>query len=57
MFYAYVLKAWILIFTYKGHCQDVDERLKQHNQGLTSSIKKFAPFEIVYFEEFERGSN
>ncbi len=27
-------------------------RLKQHNGGMTQSIKNNAPFEIVYFEEF-----
>lgn len=40
-------------FLYKGHCEDLNIRLKQHNQGLTSSIKKFVPFEIAYFEEFK----
>lgn len=27
-------------------------RLKQHNDGMTESIKNNAPFEIIYFDEF-----
>ena len=27
--------------------------MKEHNSGMTTSIKKYIPFEIVYFEEFE----
>ena len=53
MFYAYVIKSVISPYYYKGHCEDLDERLKEHNSGMTHSIKRFIPFEIVYFEEFE----
>ena len=53
MFYAYVIKSVASPHYYKGHCVDLDERLKQHNSGMTRSIKKFIPFEIVYFEVFE----
>ena len=53
MYYAYVLKSLKFDFYYKGHCQNIEERLVQHNSGMTSSIKKYAPFKVVYFEEFE----
>ncbi len=53
MFYTYVLKSLNFDFYYKGHCQNLSERLMQHNSGMTTSIKKFIPFEVVYFEEFE----
>jgi len=36
----------------KGHCEDLELRLKQHNSGQTVSTKPFIPWEIVYFEEF-----
>ena len=52
MFYAYVIKSVNHDFYYKGHCQNLDERLKQHNSGATSSIKSYVPFVIVYYEEF-----
>ena len=52
MFYAYVVRSIATGYLYKGHCEDLEERLKQHNSGMTQSIKKYAPFELVYFEEF-----
>jgi len=53
MFYAYVLRSLTAEFYYKGHCEDLENRLKQHNLGMTPSNRKYVPFEIVYFEAFE----
>ncbi len=53
MFYAYVLKSVNRDYYYKGHCQDIDVRLTQHNSGMTDSIRPYIPFKIVYFETFE----
>jgi putative endonuclease len=53
MFYAYVIKSIQHDYYYKGHCQDLQKRLLQHNSGMTLSLKPYIPFEIVYFEEFE----
>jgi len=53
VFYAYVIKSLKTTFYYKGHCEDLQLRLKQHNSGMTESIKTYLPFEIAYFEEFE----
>jgi putative endonuclease len=53
MFYAYMIRSVQFDFHYKGHCEDLTERLKQHNAGLTQSIKKYAPFEVAYYESFE----
>ena len=53
MFYAYVIKSINHDYFYKGHCQDLVERLKQHNYGMTKSIKPYIPFKLVYFEQFE----
>jgi putative endonuclease len=52
MFFAYVLKSEIADYYYKGHCQNLEVRLSQHNSGKTPSNKRFAPFCIVYSEEF-----
>ena len=52
MFYAYVIKSINSSFVYKGHCEDLDERLKQHNSGMTASLRPHLPFKIIYFEEF-----
>ncbi|RKD17008.1 excinuclease ABC subunit C [Pelobium manganitolerans] len=53
MFYAYVLKSENFDYCYKGHCENLNERLKQHNSGNTKSNKFYIPFKIVYFEEFD----
>ena len=52
MFYAYVLKSINHDYYYKGHCQDLEKRLAQHNSGMTASIKPYIPFEVVYYETF-----
>ena len=51
-FYAYVIRSMSFPFVYKGHCEDPAKRLKQHNSGMTESIKMYAPFEMAYVEEF-----
>jgi putative endonuclease len=53
MFFAYVIKSIKHDYYYKGHCQDLEKRLGQHNSGMTESIKPYIPFIVVYFEEFE----
>ena len=53
MFYAYVLQSVIdEQYYYKGHCSDIEIRLKEHNSGKTKSIKHKIPFKIVYYETF-----
>ena len=52
MFYAYVLKSINHDFFYKEHCENLQERLLQHNSGMTESIRPYIPFELIYKEEF-----
>ncbi len=52
-YFAYVIYSDSHQRFYKGHCVDIDTRLKEHNSGKTKSIKAFIPFRLVYFEEFE----
>lgn len=53
MYYAYVLKSIAHNYYYKGHCQDIEKRLREHNAGMTRSIKPYTPFILVYFETFQ----
>ena len=53
MYYAYVVKSERTSFLYKGHCKDLDIRIKQHNSGATKSLKAHLPVKLVYFEEFD----
>ncbi|MBL7719021.1 MAG: GIY-YIG nuclease family protein [Flavipsychrobacter sp.] len=50
-FYTYIIQSLAdEAFRYKGHCIELQERLKQHNSGPTKSIKHKAPFKVVYYE-------
>ena len=53
MYYAYVLKSINHDYYYKGHCQDIQKRLMQHNSGMTISLRPYIPLEIVYSEVFD----
>ena len=53
MFYAYVLKSINHDFLYKGHCENLEKRLIQHNSGMTTSTRPYLPFTIIYYESFE----
>ncbi|WP_354356433.1 GIY-YIG nuclease family protein [Pedobacter sp. UYP30] len=45
-------------YYYKGHCQNLEERLKQHNSGMTKSIIPYIPFRIVLRDiSNQRGSD
>jgi len=52
MYFAYVIKSLKDGSLYKGHCQNLEIRLQQHNNGKTRSIRTKIPFELIYFEEF-----
>ena len=52
MYYAYVIKSVNSDYLYKGHCENLEKRLLEHNSGKTKSIKIYRPFIIAYFEEF-----
>ena len=51
-YFTYVIHSKSANRFYKGHCQNLSQRLKEHNSGQTKSIKAFIPWDIVYFEEF-----
>jgi putative endonuclease len=53
VWYAYVLKSLKCDYLYKGHCEDLETRLKQHNSGMTKSIRPYLPFSIAYTETFD----
>jgi len=53
MFFAYVIKSVEFNYYYKGHTSNLEKRLGQHNSGMTKSIKPYAPFILVYTEQFE----
>ena len=52
-FFVYVLKSAVDGRLYKGHTQNIEKRIKEHNAGKTSSTKKYMPWTLVYYEEFK----
>ncbi len=38
---------------YKGHTNNLDNRLNEHNQGKTKSTKAGIPWKLVYKEKFD----
>jgi len=53
MYYVYVVKSLTIDFYYKGHCQDLENRIAQYNSGMTVSSRPYLPVQLVYFESFE----
>jgi putative endonuclease len=35
---------------YIGYTSDLKNRIKEHNQGLNFSTKRYTPWEIIYYE-------
>ena len=53
MYYVYVLFSEKYIRYYKGFCQNINRRLKEHNSGHTKSAKLYIPWMIDYYEIFD----
>jgi len=51
-YYTYVLFSKNFNRLYKGHCENLNQRLLQHNRGETNSTRPFIPWEVVYYETF-----
>jgi putative endonuclease len=49
MFYTYVLKSKNDDL-YIGQTSDLRRRIKEHNQGLNLSTKRYRPWSIIYYE-------
>ena len=53
MFCAYVIQSIASHNFYKGHCENLEARLIQHNSGKVKTTKSFKPWKFIYFEKFE----
>ena len=49
MFYIYVLEGKDGEF-YTGFTKDLKKRLAEHNAGLGTYTKRYAPWELIYYE-------
>ena len=50
MFYTYVLRSESDNRLYIGFTEDLNKRLKEHNDGLVGSTKNRKPFKLIYYE-------
>jgi len=55
MFTVYALKSLSHNFIYVGMTEDLEERLRRHNNGYNKSTKRFALFKLIYSENCETG--
>jgi putative endonuclease len=50
MFYVYILESTIDKNLYIGYTSDLKKRIKEHNQGLNFSTKRYSTWDIIYYE-------
>jgi len=53
MFYTYLLRSLKNEKLYIGYTNDLKKRLGEHNKRLVTSTKKYAPWELIYYEAFK----
>jgi putative endonuclease len=53
VFYVYLLKSGKDSELYIGFTNNIEQRVKQHNNGLVPSTKLRRPFELIYFEGYK----
>ncbi|NTW31447.1 MAG: GIY-YIG nuclease family protein [Bacteroidetes bacterium] len=54
IYYVYVLKSLSFIKHYTGQTEDLERRLREHNEGsLGVYTKNKGPWELIYFEKFD----
>ena len=50
MFYVYILQSNKNKELYIGYTSDLKTRIKEHNQGLNFSTKRYIPWNMIYCE-------
>jgi putative endonuclease len=53
MYYVYALYSNKFNKIYIGQTCDLENRLSEHNSGLSFYTKQFIPWEIIYTEEYQ----
>lgn len=50
MFYIYCLESEKFEELYFGYTNDLKRRIKEHNQKLNFSTRRYAPWKLIYYE-------
>ena len=53
MYYVYAIKSLVQNYVYVGMTNNLERRLKQHNNGENRSTKAYQPFVLVLSEIYE----
>ena len=53
MYNVYVLRSLKTNRRYVGLTNNLDRRVKEHNNGINRSTKGFLPWKFIHFEKFE----
>ncbi len=56
MFYTYVLYSDRYDKIYIGQTNNLEIRLREHNEGLSKYTSRYLPWKMVYYEEFQISS-
>jgi putative endonuclease len=57
MFYVYIIYSHKVKKKYTGQTENIELRIKQHNEGLLGNFtKNKGPWELIYVEEFSTRS-
>lgn len=56
MFTVYILQSIKIRRYYIGHTEDLADRLGRHNRKLVKSTKAYAPWEVIYTENYSSKS-
>lgn len=51
-FFVYILQSLVDNNHYTGYTENLEKRIKRHNEGYVRSTRKRKPFKLIYFEEF-----
>jgi len=57
MYFVYILKSKIDNKLYYGFTNNLEKRLKNHNNKTVKSTKSRAPFELIYYENTDNIEN
>jgi len=51
-YWVYILRSGTTGCFYVGHTDDLDDRLRRHNEGRSEATRTRGPWKLVYQEEF-----
>ena len=57
MYYVYLIKSLKNARYYVGQTQDLEERVKRHNQGRNISTKSYMPWQLRWWKGYETRSD